>query len=453
MRTRRHICEGKTQVLENRIVTREEWAHDSNLSVLPAGQEVSRRQFLQTSAAGVLFTALGIGRVAEVFAAENTTSSTGITPFTINIPQSALDDLKRRLDMTRWPNRQTVSDWSQGVPLDKARALIEYWRTQYDWRRAEKKINGFAQYRTEIDGLGIHFIHARSQHEDALPVILTHGWPGSIIEFLDVIDPLTNPTAYGGKPGDAFHVILPSLPGFGFSDQPADAGWDVLRIAKAWIVLMQRLGCKRWVAQGGDWGAAVTTALGKLKPPGLAGIHLNFQFVFPEKMPTEGLSAEEQRAVTALTEFLNDGNGYFKEQATRPQTIGYALADSPSGQAAWIYEKFQAWTDCNGDPENVLTKEQMLDNISLYWLTGTAASSARIYWENRTGSPSQGGIDIPVAVSVFPHEIWRTPRSWAEKDYSQLIYWHELDRGGHFAAFEQPELFTQELRNGFKKLR
>jgi pimeloyl-ACP methyl ester carboxylesterase len=356
--------------------------------------------------------------------------------------------------MTRWPNRQTVSDWSQGVPLEKARALIEYWRTRYDWRRAEKTINSFAQYRTEIDGIGIHFIHVRSKQEDALPVILTHGWPGSIVEFLNVIDPLTNPSAHGGKPEDAFHVIVPSLPGFGFSDKPTDTTWDVLRIAKAWVVLMQRLGYKRWVAQGGDWGAGVTTALGKLKPAGLAGIHLNFQFVFPEKIPTEGLSADEQRAVTALTEFLNDGNGYFKEQATRPQTIGYALADSPSGQAAWIYEKFQAWTDSNGDPENVLTKDQMLDNISLYWLTDGAASSARIYWENRTtASPSQGRIDVPVAVSVFPHELWRAPRSWAEKNYPQLIYWRELDKGGHFAAFEQPELFTQELRDGFKKLR
>jgi pimeloyl-ACP methyl ester carboxylesterase len=426
-----------------------------NPEIFRAGKLISRRQFIETSAAGTAFTALGIGMAANLFAADNpATGSSAIAPFTIDIPQSALDDLKRRLDLTRWPNHQTVSDWSQGVPLEKARALVEYWRAQYDWRRTEKKINGFAQYRTEIDGVGIHFIHVRSKHEDALPVILTHGWPGSIVEFLKVINPLTNPTAHGGKPEDAFHVVVPSLPGFGFSDKPADTGWDVVRIARAWAVLMQRLGYRRWVAQGGDWGAGVTTALGKLKPAGLAGIHLNFQFVFPEKIPTEGLSVEEQRAVTALTQFLNDGNGYFREQTTRPQTIAYGLADSPSGQATWIYEKFQAWTDCNGDPETVFTKDEMLDNISLYWLTDTAASSARIYWENRTtASPSGGVISIPVAASVFPHEIWRTPRSWAEQNYTQLVYWSELDKGGHFAAFEQPELFTQELRNGFKKLR
>jgi pimeloyl-ACP methyl ester carboxylesterase len=426
-----------------------------NPEIFRAGKLISRRQFIEASAASAAFTALGIGMAANLFAADNpATGSSAIAPFTIDIPQSALDDLKRRLDLTRWPNHQTVSDWSQGVPLEKARALVEYWRAQYDWRRTEKKINGFAQYRTEIDGVGIHFIHVRSKHEDALPVILTHGWPGSIVEFLKVINPLTNPTAHGGKPEDAFHVVVPSLPGFGFSDKPADTGWDVVRIARAWAVLMQRLGYRRWVAQGGDWGAGVTTALGKLKPAGLAGIHLNFQFVFPEKIPTEGLSVEEQRAVTALTQFLNDGNGYFREQTTRPQTIAYGLADSPSGQATWIYEKFQAWTDCNGDPETVFTKDEMLDNISLYWLTDTAASSARIYWENRTtASPSGGVISIPVAASVFPHEIWRTPRSWAEQNYTQLVYWSELDKGGHFAAFEQPELFTQELRNGFKKLR
>jgi len=376
-----------------------------------------------------------------------------VTPFTVHVPQAALDDLKNRLAHARWPNKEPVTDWSQGVPLAKMRALADYWARDYDWRRAESALNSLPQFRTSLDGLGIYFIHLRSKHERALPIVLTHGWPGSVFEFLEVIRPLTDPTAYGGTENDAFHVVVPALPGFGFSDKPADKGWNVMRIANAWASLMKRLGYERWVAQGGDWGAGVTTALGHLQPPGLAGIHLNWPLVFPEKIPTEGLTHDEQRAVDAEVIFRTQGAGYFLEQATRPQTIGAALADSPIGQAAWIYEKFNAWTDHDGDVDSALTKDQMLDDISLYWLTNSAASSARIYWENSPSSYAGGKIDLPVGVSVFPKEIYRAPRSWAEKDYSKLIYWNELTKGGHFAAFEQPTAFVRELRACFALLR
>lgn len=378
------------------------------------------------------------------------TATKDVTPFKVHVPQAALDDLKKRLANARWPDKETVADWSQGVPLAKIRALTDYWAQDYDWRRAEQVLNALPQFRTQIDSLGIYFIHARSKHERALPIILTHGWPGSVFEFLDVIRPLTDPTAHGGGENDAFHVVVPALPGFGFSDKPPEKGWNVVRIANAWAALMARLGYERWVAQGGDWGAGVTTALGH---PGLAAIHLNWAFVFPEKIPTEGLSQDEQRAVDAAAIFETQGAGYFLEQATRPQTIGTALADSPVGQAAWIYEKFNAWTDHNGDVESALTKDQMLDDISLYWLTNSAASSARIYWENNPATYVGGKIDLPVGVSVFPREIYRAPRSWAEKDYSKLIYWNELPKGGHFAAFEQPAAFVRELRACFSALR
>ncbi|RZT08401.1 Pimeloyl-ACP methyl ester carboxylesterase [Duganella sp. CF402] len=379
-------------------------------------------------------------------------ASAAITPFRAEAPQALLDDLKLRLSMTRWPDRETGTGWSQGVPLQRMKALVQHWQQRYDWRRAEAKLNAFPQFRTEIDGLGIHFLHVRSKHENALPLILTHGWPGSVFEFLKVIGPLVDPTAHGGKAEDAFHVVVPSLPGFGFSDKPAEKGWNVVRIAKAWGTLMARLGYSKWAAQGGDWGAGVTTALGHIKPAGLAGIHLNWQFVFPEKMPAT-LSPDEQRAVDGVGRFLSGEYGYFNEQATRPQTVGEVLSSTPVGQAAWIYEKFQAWTDNGGDVENVLTRDEMLDDISLYWLTNTAASSARIYWENSPSSFSGGRLDLPVAVSVFPKEIYRAPRSWAEATYPQMIYWNEVERGGHFAAFEQPALFVAELRTGFAKLR
>jgi pimeloyl-ACP methyl ester carboxylesterase len=380
-------------------------------------------------------------------------ATSAVTPFRAEVPQALLDDLKLRLGLTRWPEKETVSDWSQGVPLARMQDVAKYWQHSYDWRRAEAKLNAYPQFRTEIDGLGIHFLHVRSKHENALPLILTHGWPGSVFEFVKAIGPLVDPVAHGGKAEDAFHVVVPSLPGFGFSDKPREKGWNVVRIAKAWGLLMTRLGYTKWVAQGGDWGAGVTTALGHIKPAGLAGIHLNWQFVFPEKIQATGLSPEEQRALDAAGRFGTDGYGYFIEQSTRPQTMGEVLSATPAGQAAWIYEKFQAWTDHPGDVEQVLSRDEILDDISLYWLTNTSASSARIYWENSPSSFHGGRLDLPVAVTVFPKEIFRAPRSWAQESYPQLIYWHEVDRGGHFAAFEQPALFAAELRAGFARLR
>jgi epoxide hydrolase len=411
---------------------------------------MSRRAMLRGLATTTV-AAAGLARAGNLLAREGA----AITPFTYRAPQTAIDDLKRRLGQTRWPERETVADWSQGVPLARLRALVEYWRTRYDWRRFEARLNGLAQYRTELDGLNIHFLHIRSRHANALPIIITHGWPGSVIEFFKIIDPLTNPTAHGGRAEDAFHVVAPSLPGFAFSDKPAERGWNSARIARAWSELMRRLGYTRYVAQGGDWGSIVTTTLAQQRPAGLAGIHLNMPIVSPDPIPTAGLSAAEQRAVDAFKRFQTDGFGYFLLQSTRPQTIGYALADSPAGQAAWIYEKFQAWTDNNGEPESALTRDEMLDNITLYWLTDTAASSARIYFEHAgiVARNNSGVVELPVGCSIFPREIVPAPRSWAERLFPKLIHWNELDRGGHFAAFEQPALFTKELRNCFRSLR
>ena len=376
-----------------------------------------------------------------------------ITPFKYQAPQSVLDDLKARLKRTRWPERETVKDWSQGVPLAKLQALINYWQTDYDWRRCEAKLNSFPQYRTKIDGLNIHFLHVRSKHENALPILITHGWPGSVLDFVKIIDPLTNPTAHGGRAEDAFHVVAPSLPGFGFSDKPAERGWNNARIARASSELMRRLGYKRYVAQGGDWGAFITTAMAQQRPPGLAGIHLNFPLVLPNPIPTKDLSAAERKALDAVKRFQTQDSGYLVLQTTRPQTIGFALADSPAGQAAWIYDIFKVATDNNGDPESALTRDEILDDITLYWLTDTAASSARLYFENAGGSFNAGIVEIPVGYSVFPRELYCPPRRWAERVYPKLIHWNELDRGGHFAAFEQPALFTKELRDCFRSLR
>src|SRR5690242_1529694 len=349
--------------------------------------------------------------------------------FHVSVPQEAIDDLRARLRATRFPNAQPVKHWSHGVPIARAKALVQYWESGYDWRRFETELNSFPNFRTLIDGLGVHFIHGRSPHPDALPILLTHGWPGSIAEFIKIIRPLTNPTEHGGRAQDAFHVVVPSVPGFGFSDKPTDTGWNLSRIASAWSVLMQRLGYRRWVAQGGDWGAGVTTALGHLLPTGLAGIHLTWQFVLPTELA---------------------GN---LSQSTRPQTIDYALADSPAGQAMWIYEKFYSWTDNNGSPEDALPRDQMLDNISLYWFTNTAASSAWINWENKDASFSGGKLSLPVAATVFPREIYRPPKSWAEQTCSNLIYWNEAEHGGHFAAFEEPDTFVEEMRSAFRTLR
>jgi pimeloyl-ACP methyl ester carboxylesterase len=360
--------------------------------------------------------------------------------------------MKRRLAATRWPSRETIADSSQGVPLAQLQELVSYWRDGYDWRRIEHRLETWGQYRTRIDGIGIHFMHIRSPNENAMPLLLTHGWPGSVLEFRNVIGPLTDPTSYGGKAEDAFHLVIPSLPGFGFSDKPDAVGWKVPRIAKAWAELMQRLGYTKWAAQGGDWGATVTTALGRLRPAGLVGIHLTWPFVFPEAMPTT-LSAEEQRAVDTVASFRADGAGFAQLQGTRPQTLAYGLADSPAGQAAWIYEKLHAWSDCHGDAQALLGRDAILDNITLYWLTNTAASSARTYWENRAGPFVGSRLEIPVAVSVFSGDILRPPESWARQSYSNLIHWNEISSGGHFAAWEQPALFTQELRDGLRVLR
>ena len=378
-----------------------------------------------------------------------------VEPFSVSVPQHAIDGLEQRLELTRWPERETVGDWSQGVPLKKAQALIAYWRDQYDWRQFESRVNAFPHYRTQIDGLGIHFIHVRSPHPNALPIILTHGWPGSFVEFMEVIGPLSDPTRFGGRAEDAFHVVVPSLPGFAFSDKPTETGWNIDRIARAWATLMQRLGYDRWVAQGGDWGARVTHALAHQQPQGLIAAHVNWQFVFPASLPDNPTPAE-LRALERASWFGKDQSGYFREQATRPQTIGYLLADSAAGQALWIYEKFQAWTDNQGNPEDAVGLEAMLDNISLYWFTNTAGSSARIYWEStRAGLTtfSEGRIELPMAASVFPHEIFCPPKAWADALWPNLFYWNELDKGGHFAAFEQPALFTEEMRKTFRSRR
>ncbi|MBD9541375.1 alpha/beta fold hydrolase [Ensifer sp. ENS04] len=419
-----------------------------------------RRRLLQTvtgaSALLLLNVASSNARADTLDAATFTLpeATEAITPFKVDVPQDAIDDLKSRLRIARLPEQETVEGWTQGVPLSEAKALIAYWRDQYDWRRFEKQINAFPQYRTKIDGLGFHFIHVKSKHENALPMILTHGWPGSIVEFLKVIGPLTNPTAYGGKAEDAFHVVIPSLPGFGFSDRPDAEGWKLPRIANAWATLMKRLGYTRWTAQGGDWGTAVTHTLAHMRPEGLVAAHVNWPLVYPDKLPSNP-SPDEKAAIDAVANFFDDQYGYFKQQATRPQTIGYALADSPVGLAMYIYEKFQAWSDNRGKVEDALTIDEVLDDISIYWFTNTGASSARIYWENGRGGPgfNAGQIVLPMAASIFPREIFRAPKSWGVVDWPNLIYWNEVDRGGHFAAFEQPQLFTEELRKAFRTIR
>ena len=382
--------------------------------------------------------------------------STAVRPFTIDIPDEQLADLRDRLGRTRWPDAETVDDWSQGMPLAYLQELCRHWSERYDWRRTERRINAIPQFVTEIDGVEIHFLHARSPHPGALPLIVTHGWPGSIVEFLKVIGPLTDPVARGGDAADAFDVVCPSLPGYGFSGKPSVTGWGVGRIATAWAELMARLGYERYGAQGGDWGAAVTSALGHHDPDHLAGIHLNMPVVDLGSIGLGDLTGAEQEALASLAEFRKQGSGYSKQQSTRPQTLGYGLVDSPAGQCAWIVEKFQAWTDCDGHPENVFTRDELLDSVMAYWLTGSAASSARLYWESYGPGLGGGGrqpINVPTGCSIFPKEVLRISRRWAETGFSDLRYWNELDRGGHFAAFEQPELFVDELRSAFRLMR
>jgi pimeloyl-ACP methyl ester carboxylesterase len=375
-----------------------------------------------------------------------------IRPFHLHISDEQLADLHRRLDHTRWPEAETVDDTSQGAPLAKVQALCAYWRSGYDWRRFEDELNALGQYQTDIDGLSIHFLHIRSPHEGALPLIMTHGWPGSIAEFINVIGPLTNPTAHGGRAEDAFHLVIPSLPGFGFSGKPTVAGFGVEKIAACWVQLMQRLGYNRWAAQGGDWGAGVTTAIGKMRPEACVGIHLNFALAVPDEADLAQLTPRDVAALTDAARYQENGNGYARVQSTRPQSIAYGLTDSPSGQAAWIYEKIQEWSDSDGDCEALLGRDAILDNIMLYWLSASAGSSARLYWESFAAFvPTR--LDLPVGISIFPKEIIRPARRWAEKMMSNIIHWNELERGGHFAAWEQPHLFVQELRQCFSTLR
>ncbi|MEV4720032.1 epoxide hydrolase family protein [Micromonospora noduli] len=394
-------------------------------------------------------------------------NDTEIRPFRLDTPEDVIADLRRRIAATRWPTRELVTDRSQGVQLATIQELARYWMTDYDWRACETKLNSLPQYTTNIDGVEIHFIHVRSQHENALPLIMTHGWPGSVVELLGAVGPLTDPTAHGGTPEDAFHLVLPSLPGYGFSGEPTEPGWNSARMAQAWAKLMDRLGYSRYVAQGGDVGAAVTDAMGRQAPEGLLGIHVNLlagAVGIKDKLPAN--SEQERAALEALKLFSTDGFGYFLEQSTRPQTIGYSLLDSPVGMAAWMldhdtdsyYKISRAFLD--GDPAGGLTRDSILDNITLYWLTGTGASSARWYWEQgRFQAAAQAAgqapppVTVPVGFTTFPGELWPAPRSWAEAVYPGIAYFNEADRGGHFAAWEEPELFSAEVRAAFRPLR
>jgi pimeloyl-ACP methyl ester carboxylesterase len=394
-------------------------------------------------------------------------TTTEIRPFSVDVPQEQLDDLRRRIAATRWPSKELVEDRSQGVQLAALQELARYWATDYDWRKAEAKLNALPQFITEIDGVDIHFIHVKSSHENALPLIMTHGWPGSVIELLETIGPLTDPTAHGGQEEDAFHLVLPSLPGYGFSSEPTEVGWDAARTGRAWAELMHRLGYTRYVAQGGDVGALVTDLMGRQAVEGLVGYHLNLLtavLAVGDQLPKE--SEQERAAAAAVAMFREDGFGYFLEMATRPQTIGYALMDSPVALAAWLldhdtdsyYKISRAFVD--GEPVGNLTRESIVDNITLYWLTGTGPSAARSYWEDAralaaalaSGQPPPA-VTVPVGFTTFPGEIWASPRSWVEAVYPDLAYFNEVDKGGHFAAWEEPELFSTEVRAAFKSLR
>jgi pimeloyl-ACP methyl ester carboxylesterase len=382
-----------------------------------------------------------------------------VEPFRIDVPDPELDDLSTRLKAARWPEQETVDDWSQGVPLQYMKELCAYWAAGYDWRATEARLNALPQFRIELGGLGIHLLHVRSPHPDALPLVMTHGWPGSIVEFLKVIGPLTEPSAHGGDAADAFHLVCPSLPGYGFSDKPQRPGWGVERIADAWAELMARLGYERYGAQGSDWGTSISACIGQTDPDHVAGIHLTPPLAPPDPATFDDLTDGERAALASLEHAAEWESGYSTEHATRPQTIGYALADSPVALCAWIVEKFWAWTDCDGHPENVLTRDELLDNLMLYWLPRTGASSARLYWESLgqvneliTG-PVHDVVEVPAGCSIFPKELQRPSRRWAEQRFRDIRHWNELDRGGHFAAFEQPELFVDEVRAFFRLVR
>ena len=436
--------------------------------------EPSRRTFLAvTASAGALgLVSTALAAAPDPAQVTEAAQDNVIRLFRVEVPDAALADLQRRLAATRWPDKETVADQSQGVPLATMQKLVAYWQHGYDWRKAEARLNALPQFMTKIDGLDIHFIHVRSKHENALPLIMTHGWPGSVIELLNVVDPLTDPTAHGGRAEDAFHLILPSMPGYGFSERPRELGWNPDRIARAWGELMQRLGYTRYVAQGGDWGSPVSSGMARQNLAGLIGIHINLPATLPPEIgkaiaggdpAPAGLSPEEKAAFDAVSSFFANGRGYAVMMATRPQTIGYDLTDSPVALAAFMLDHDGHSLDqiaqaFDGHPVGGLTRDAILDDITLYWLTNSAASSARLYWESKGSVLSAAGqktqdISLPVAITVFPGEIYRAPKSWAQRAYRNLIYFNEVDKGGHFAAWEQPELFSAELRAAFRPLR
>lgn len=421
-----------------------------------ADRSTSRRQFVAGAAvAGAISALPGMVRAQAAGGA--------IRPFKVAIPAADVAAMKRRIAGTRWADTQPAVDDGQGVRRQTLEPLMRYWAGDYDWRKVEARLNALPMFITEIDGLDIHFIHVRSRHEDAMPMILTHGWPGSFLEFLDVIEPLTNPTAHGGKAEDAFHLVIPSIPGFGFSAKPKTVGWGSDHIGRVWSTLMLRLGYDRYVSQGGDCGSVISQRMALQHVPGLLGIHLNMPAVVPAEIAKTlaagdpapaSLAPKERSAFDQLEAFYRDNSAYAAMMNTRPQTIGYSLVDSPVGMAAWMYEKIVQWTYSGGQPERVLGRDAILDDISLYWLTGTGASAARIYWEDHSNNfNARGIIDMPVAVSVFPGEIFRAPRSWAERCYTNLFYFNEASNGGHFAAWEQPGLFAVEVRAAFRSLR
>lgn len=426
---------------------------------------LSRRALLLNGAAATALAAFPPATMAAAPASQRRYAADAIRPFRAAVPQAALTDLRRRIAATRWPDRETVGDRSQGVQLAKLQALVRYWGTEYDWRTAEAKLNGLPQFVTHIDGLDIHFLHVRSPHSNALPLVMTHGWPGSVFELLKVIAPLTDPTAHGGRAEDAFHVVLPSIPGYGFSGKPTTTGWNPDRIARAWDVLMKRLEYDRYVSQGGDWGAIISDVLARQAPSGLLGIHVN-RVERATTVPPDvaralaagdpapaSLSPEERAVFDDIRGFFKNGFGYASIMGTRPQTIGYGMADSPVALAAWFYDKLADWVFTRGEPERSLTRDEMLDNITLYWLTNTGTSGARIYWENSASASKPTAVSVPAAVTIFPGEVYKPPRSWTQRAYSNLIYYNRVEKGGHFAAWEEPQLFSAELRAAFRSLR
>ena len=375
---------------------------------------------------------------------------TSIRQFTIDVPQATIDDLNARLDLTRWPEQELVADWTQGIPLSYVQEVCEYWRHNYDWRETEKELNSHPNYLTTIDNLDVHFMHVESSRPDARPLLITHGWPGSVVEFLDAIWDL----AYPADDSDdaSFHLVIPSLPGFGFSGKPTESGWGVDKIADAWVELMARLGYDKFLAQGGDWGAAITASLGANHAEHCIGVHTNMPSVGPRADTMDDLTPQEEEALKGSKFYQDWDSGYSKQQSTRPQTLGYGLVDSPAGQAAWILEKFYQWTDCSGHPENAISRDRLLDNVMMYWLTASGASSARIYWESFGRGGRGGTIDVPSGCSIFPKEIFKASQRWVEVRYTDLRYYNVLEKGGHFAAMEQPELFVKELRACFAKM-